>query len=199
MAAQALKIAGQFHVVDHQTPENIPIAAETMQNAIRVAEYFLGHAEVMIRMMDRRSGEPSEARQVLDSIRQLVGDDGRTTKRELHRKLRGRAAFQRADDLTVLLSLLQETNWIRVDRAPLDKHRASGGGRPADIITLNPCARNESLETHGQNGQNPSESGGETPSVHAPIETPLNVTRIADHRSEPLLPTGTDGEWSIEL
>jgi hypothetical protein len=153
-------------------------------------------------MMDRRAGEPSEARQVLDSIRQLVGDDGRTTKRELHRKLRGRAAFQRADDLNAPLSLLQETNWIRVDHAPLDKHRASSAGRPADIVTLNPRARDESLATHGQNGHNPSESGGETPSVHfvhASIEPPLNVTRIADHRAEPLAPTGTDGEWSIEL
>lgn len=203
MAAQALKIAGQFHVVDHQTPEKVPISAETLQNAIRIAEYFLGHAEVMIgMMMDRRAGEPSEARQVLDIIRQLVGDDGRTTKRDIHRKLRGRAAFQRADDLNAPLSLLQDTNWIRIDRAPFGKHRASSAGRPADIITLNPSARDETLVTRGQNGQNPAKSGGETDSVHfvhAPMETPLNVTQIADHRSEPLPPTGTDGEWSIEL
>lgn len=203
MAAQALKVAGQFHVVENQSPENIPISIETMQKAIQVAEYFLGHAEVMIgMMMDRRAGEPSEARQVLEIIRLLVGDDGRTTKRELHRKLRGRAAFQRTDDLNAPLSLLQETHWIRLDRKPLDKHKSSGVGRPADLITLNPCARDKSLETHGQNGQNPSRSGGETLSVqfvHASLDPPLNVSHLADRLSEPLPPTGTDGEWSIEL
>lgn len=203
MGAQALKIAGQFHVIEHETPEDIPISLRTMQRAMRIAEYYRAHAEVMIGiMMDRRAGEPPEARQVLNVIRTLVDEDGKTTKRELHRKLRGRAAFQRADDLDAPLSLLQETNWIRIDREPLKDRVKGPAGRLADIITLNPSVLDGCIETYGQNGQNAHKQASERDSVHFvhdSLYTPANVTHLDAHRTGPLPPTGRDDEWSVEL
>lgn len=107
-----LRIAGLLHIGTHERPEDQRIAARTVERAIAAGGYFAAHATVMYRVMAGRSGQ-STARQVLEVIRGL---ESPTTKREIHRTVQNRTAFQKVDDLTAPLALLEEYGWIRTER-----------------------------------------------------------------------------------
>lgn len=201
MAAQALKIAGQFHVVSCENPESVRLSAETMRNAIRVAEYFLGHAEIMIGiMMDRRAGEPSEARHILETIREILNDDGTTTKRDLHRKLQARIAFQRVEDLEGPLALLEENGWVRQEpEYSKDGDGKRGRGRPRIRISLNPLGILSRTMTKTTKTSHDARRNVSVGTVTVPLNTPPNVAHIGDHRPAPFPPTGTDGLMEVEI
>lgn len=106
-----LRLAGMLHLASHTRPEDHPITAETIRRAITLGAYFTEHARVMYRVMARRRGH-SAARQVLDAIRTL---GSLTSRRDLHRKLAARTAFQKATDLDGPLALLKEYGWVRTE------------------------------------------------------------------------------------
>jgi len=124
-----LRIAGLLHVAGHAVPESHPISADTFERSIAITEYFAEHARIMYRLMRGRSGT-SDARTVLNVVRDLGSG---TTRREIHRRLRGRAIFQTPSDLERPLAVLEEFGWIRRDRTTGPK-----GGRPSERIELNP-------------------------------------------------------------
>jgi hypothetical protein len=86
---------------------------------------------MMYRLMHGHSGL-EDARIVLSVVLEAGNP---TTKREVHRRLRGRIAFQSPKDLDVPLTILEEFSWIRCL-----KTSGPQGGRPSEVIVLNPLA-----------------------------------------------------------
>ncbi|MGI8403650.1 MAG: DUF3987 domain-containing protein, partial [Thermomicrobiales bacterium] len=178
LAGTVLRIAAQCHMVQHPEPLALPVSEATMRNAITIGGYFHEHARIMFRMMNGRQGQ-NEAQQVLEVIRDLGSP---TTKREVHRKLQDRAAFQRASDLNEPLARLEERGWIRTERE----------GKSLAIF-LNPYETPDNTDnSHAETDVDTSLSvlSGFSRDVRKPEPTPI--------REEPLPPTGTE-EWSIEI
>lgn len=133
-----LRIAGPFHIAQHDQPEPEPISGETLQRAITVVDYYAEHVRVMYRLMHGRS-EHAKARVVLATLRQLGSP---TTRRDLHRKLHNRVGFEKSADLSEPLDLLEEFGHIKRDPKTGDK-----GGRPSEQIHLNPYERDDTTDT----------------------------------------------------
>jgi replicative DNA helicase len=124
-----LRLAGLLHIAQHVEPERVPISAETLERATVIVDYFEAHARLMYRLLRGRS-DHSNARAMLDALRSLGSP---TTRRVMHRKLQGRAAFEKSKDLDAPLNLLEEYGYVRrPGRTP------GVPGRPAEVIELNP-------------------------------------------------------------
>jgi hypothetical protein len=133
-----LRIAGLLHIVQNETPETVPISAATLQRAITIMDYYAEHARIMYRLMNGNS-EQSAARTVLAALQSL---ENPTTRRDVHRKLRGRSAFTRATSLESPLILLEEYGYIKRDH-----HTGEKGGRPSEVIHLNPLVDMDKTDT----------------------------------------------------
>lgn len=133
-----LRIAGLLHIAQHDIPEQVAIGAATVHQAIAIAIYFEAHARIMYRMMRDRS-KHGDARTVLNTLRKIGSP---TTRRELHQKLRDRDAFAHSDDLSDPLRILEDHGYIQRERVTGDK-----GGRPSEVITLNPRSMGQALKT----------------------------------------------------
>lgn len=163
-----LRLAGFIHLASEVQPDVFKISGHTMQCAIALSLWFAAHARIMYRVMAGRSGQ-SAARQVLNVIRELRTP---TTKREIHRKLQDRVAFQKADDLTAPLALLEDYGWVRSERE----------GKSLNVF-LNPLQNPDNTDSAPRNqSQRPSLSvlsgySGESPK-----------------NENGLRPTGTDGD-----
>lgn len=171
-AGAVLRIAGLLHVTTHDVPESVLVNADTLQRAIAIVGYFAEHARLMYRLMRGRSGH-ADARTVLAALRTL---DDPATRRDLHRRLHNRTAFATSDDLSAPLHLLEEYGWIKRNRRGNDQ-----GGRPSELIFLNPLAQDDKTDKTLETGL----------SVSFVIDSvePENVTPI---RAEPLEPDGID-------
>lgn len=187
LAGAVLRIAGLLHIAQSREPERDEIDVDTIRSAIAIGAYFHHHARIMFRMMYGRNGQ-SEAGEVLDVLR-TVGSDS-ITKRNLYQRIKRRAAFQTVDALNPALDTLEDYGWIH-----REKQTGPEGGRPSEIIFLNP-------EIGTQNPQNP---GTDLPTAGiegigdqtGEPQAPPNVTRF--QQPNRLDPTGTDGlpEWEV--
>lgn len=145
-----LRIAGLLHLVQHGSPEHVAIKADTLHQAIAIAGYFEAHARVFYRMLADRS-KHSDARDVLEALLDLGSP---TTRRELHRKLRGRVIFASPGDLDDPLRLLEEHGYIRRNRVV-----GESGGRPSEVIVLNPRYPKRTDKTDTTHDRTPSVEG----------------------------------------
>jgi hypothetical protein len=151
LAGTVLRIASQFHLIRQELPQEVPISKETMRSAITLGGYFHCHARVMFRMMHNRDGQ-SDAAGILEVLQKH--DTESISRRNLWRKMRGRAAYAQSSDLLPALGVLEDAGWIRCTKV-----RDGGSGRYSETIYLHP-------EIHGQNGQNPSHVVSRGDSVH---------------------------------
>jgi hypothetical protein len=143
-----LRLAGTLHIVQWEQPENELISLDTINRAIRLAHYFTEHAKVMYSMMASAATQSLE-RVVLDTL--IKQGQRITTKRELHKALDRRRAFQKSSSLNAPLNTLADLGWIRQERQ----------GK-SDIIFVSPFAFETNDEprtppnpqTYGDNGGN---------------------------------------------
>ncbi|MGI8484951.1 MAG: DUF3987 domain-containing protein, partial [Thermomicrobiales bacterium] len=191
LAETALRIAGQFHAVQHPDPQNVPISAETMHNAISMAGYFHEHARIMFRMI--AGGGQADARDVLAVLQDLADalPDGESiTRRMLHRRLMGRSVFRRADSLSSPLAVLDEFGWIRRMRDPAQKH-----GAPSEIIEVNRYRQSDSIDRNAT--ESPFRQFSQ--SVNTVQPEPATIHPFPDLTGESFLPTGTESLNSEEI
>jgi hypothetical protein len=140
----AARIAGLLHIAAmaeiQRKPEDHEIDGDSMGPAIQIMRFFICHAKVFFDHLNG-FGDQSAERALWDVIRTM---NGPITKRALFRKARSNR-FRRAADIEAPLSRLEELDYVRVTR---QKHEGGKGGRPTDIIEINPYAQ-------GQNRQYP--------------------------------------------
>jgi replicative DNA helicase len=127
-----LRIAGLLHAARHEAPENVDISGDSIRRAIAIMDYFAEHARIMYRLMRGQSNH-AHAQTVLDAIDAIRDLGGPITQREVHRRLRGRVAFESSRSLDGPLAVLEDLGYIR-------RHKFTGarGGRPSEVIERNP-------------------------------------------------------------
>jgi len=127
-----IRIAGLLHLATHLTDGwGKPIAADTMRNAIRLADYYTAHAAAVFDLM---GVDP-----VLEAARELYAWLERTrpsrfTKRELFTGV-SRSKFPKVGDLDGPLELLEVHGYIR--RLP-DAERTGPGRKPSPAYLVHP-------------------------------------------------------------
>ncbi|WP_327656030.1 YfjI family protein [Streptomyces sp. NBC_00483] len=117
------RIAALLHLARHLTKgHTMPVAEETMRDAIALAEYFSSHG---LAAFDSMGADPTteRARSVLEALRANRWHE--VSKRDLMVKL-SRSEFPTANDLDPVLALLEEHGYVRAQ--PI--HRTGGRGRP---------------------------------------------------------------------
>lgn len=134
------RIAGLLHIAgtpQDSAPQYHPISGSTMQAAIRIAEYLIGHAFIFFDAMASDDGsELSAARIVLEELQDMAqaAQSLSVSRRDLQRRLRKRSRFKESKSLDAPLERLETHGFIQIttDRT---------GGRPSKTIHLNPIAK----------------------------------------------------------
>ena len=126
-----LRIAGLLHIAEnHNFPEFSDVSASTMENAVRIGEYFLEHAKAAYSLM---GADPvnKQSEYLLGAIQR--GQIGEFSRRDAMRMCR---RFHTAESLQPVLNRLCEYGYI----APKPMEPALGvGRRPSEVYLTNPC------------------------------------------------------------
>jgi hypothetical protein len=170
LAGAVLRIAGLLHIAEHEHPAHVPIQTDTIQRAIGIGDYFHHHAKIMFRKMYGRHGQ-SNAGAVLSYLRTI--EDSSLSRSQLHERIKGRAAFPRADDLKPALDVLEDNGWIRQHT-----EQRSGVGRRSVTILLHP-------KIHSINTINTSHSTTEG--------SKSNISNVSQGTAEPVQPDDVVG------
>jgi len=129
----SIRIAALFHAFqcceDGKEPADIPISLEVMQNAEKVTECLAVHAEKVFAGEDQRN---NDALYLLRRIRRYGQRE--IAKRKMWRGVQSR--FRNIEKLDDILQFLEGRGYLRVESV-------STGGRPAEIIKVNPAALGE--------------------------------------------------------
>jgi hypothetical protein len=123
-------IKGVTDLVDRDAPWDVPIPAETIERAIRVARYLIPHAIAAFAEMGA-----DEVMEKAKSIARWIAHEKLESfsKRDVHQS--ARSTFRRASDVEAPLAVLVERSFIR----KREENATSGAGRPASpIYDVNP-------------------------------------------------------------
>lgn len=168
-----LRLAALMHIVEWEKPEEHLISLDHLRRAIRLGEYFTEHAKVMYSMMATATTQSLE-RVVLDTL--IKQGQRITTKRELHKALDRRRAFQKSSALNAPLATLEDLGWIRRERQ----------GK-SEIIFINPYAFEGGDPTTPGNPQMHGDNGDSSPNF-ARFRT-VNPSGYGDDGDNPSVPT----------
>ena len=126
-----LRIAGLLHAAQHHGfLDFTEVSGETMENAVRIGEYFLEHAKAAYSLM---GADPvnKQGEYLLDAIKR--GQISEFSRRDAMRMCR---RFHTAESLQPVLNRLCEYGYI----APKPTEPALGvGRRPSEVYLTNPC------------------------------------------------------------
>ncbi|MBQ8389583.1 MAG: DUF3987 domain-containing protein [Oscillibacter sp.] len=131
LTGAAVRIAALFHAAEAQTPAAEPIRPETMEGAVRVAEFLSLHAEAAYQVMGADKNQETAKylwRRIESTGREEI------SKRDLFRLCRGR--FKRIEDMEPALCVLMEYGYIRAENV----EREGAGRKSSPIIKTNPLA-----------------------------------------------------------
>lgn len=133
LAGATLRIAALIHAAEAQgDPAELPIQAETMEAAIRIAEFLGPHAEAAYQLMGADEAT-ADAKYLLRRIQDIGKLEIR--KGELIQATRGK--FRNTESMEPALNTLEDMNYIR-----RTARKGEGRGRPAEIIEVNPYTIN---------------------------------------------------------
>ncbi|MEN8650374.1 YfjI family protein [Streptomyces sp. 21So2-11] len=117
------RLAGLLHLATHtENGYTQPITADTMRDAVKLSDYFTGHALVVFDLMGA-DHTANRARTVYELLRDNEWTE--VSKRDVMTKL-SRSEFPTVADLDPALNLLEDHGYIRAQPV----HRAGGRGRP---------------------------------------------------------------------
>ena len=126
-----LRIAGLLHAAQHHGfLDFTEVSGETMENAVRIGEYFLEHAKAAYSLM---GADPvnKQGEYLLDAIKR--GQVSEFSRRDAMRMCR---RFHNTESLQPVLNRLCEYGYI----APKPTEPALGAGRrPSEVYLTNPC------------------------------------------------------------
>ena len=131
---QTMRIAGILHVVKYRLKSaEVKVEAETMKDAIAIGRFYLEHAKaVFISSGMYDPPEVKNAKYILSRI-DSTGED-RLNKKTVYELCRKKKGFETvtSEAFTTGLGELRRRGYIKIEK---DK---STGGRPTEIVTLNP-------------------------------------------------------------
>jgi hypothetical protein len=172
LAGATLRIAAVLHCVEHGRKEHI--TEQTIAAAIKIAGYFVPHAEAVLSMMEAKDASVVEdAHYVLRWIRRH--DRREFTKSEAQHH--GKRRFPQADDIDPALEELKRRGHIR-----LRPTGESGRGRPpSPTYEVNPVIfDNSNPEKRSQYSRNSAEppDDGISGNIGSAPQTSENTNRV---------------------
>lgn len=127
---QVMRIAGILHCIKYELDSyNVLLEETTMREAITIGYYFLEHAKTAFAIMGYESPVIKEAKYLISKIDLELTKGSKVTKRNLYQLCNGR--FQTVEDMKPGLDILVERGYIRI-------YQQKTGGRPTEIIEINP-------------------------------------------------------------
>lgn len=123
------RIAGIMHCCQHgRDAANIPVSLDTIKRAQIIGEYFLAHAQAAFRVMGlSEPEEEKDAKYILKRLR--VAGVEEISKRGLFDLCKGK--LKEVDSMTPGLRVLVDRGYIRIEKR-------NTGGRPTEMVSLNP-------------------------------------------------------------
>lgn len=134
LCGQTMRIAGILHVVKYRLKSaEVKVEAETMKDAIAIGRFYLEHAKAVF--ISSGMYDPPEVKNAKYILRRIdsAGENclNKKTVYELCRKKKGFETVT-SEAFTTGLGELRRRGYIKIEK---DK---STGGRPTEIVTLNP-------------------------------------------------------------
>lgn len=131
---QTMRIAGLLHVVKYRLgAAEVKVEADTMRNAINIGRYYLEHAKAVFTLYGMY--DPPEVKNA-KYILKRIDSTGLTqiSKRDVFQLCKKKQGFEKSDSENFASGLeeLRRRGYIKIE---MDK---STGGRPTEIIVLNP-------------------------------------------------------------
>lgn len=156
LVGTAVRIAGLFHLVKQAESEKVTfngeVSRESMNEAIRLAKYYVPHARKALQLM-QRDDSISLAQYIAGRLQELdtVQENGEITRRDLFKATQGKSEITKVEDLEYPLTVLEEHNMIRIRVDGQD-----GPGRPSQIVGVHPSlVEGEMPNEDTQKVQNP--------------------------------------------
>lgn len=126
-----LRIAGILHCLENNGVGDTIISQSTMDNARKIAVYFIEHAKKAFAVMGT-SAEVTKAKFVLHQLEKVTEPE--ITKRSIYLLCRSKY-FKKTEDINDTLALLVEHCYLRVKKV---KSSNSVGRKPSTVFELNP-------------------------------------------------------------
>lgn len=134
---QVMRIAGLFHIVEHRANAvNVPMSAETLQNAIDFGKYYLEHAKAAFELAGL--ADPPEIKDAIYIINRIA-PESKNVRNDKIRWITKRDAFRLCERFEAVkemepgLNALIEHGYIAIIPVSTGKR-----GRPSDVICINP-------------------------------------------------------------
>lgn len=137
LAGAVARIAGLFHLVTYDRPEELKVQAETMMQAVYMGSFLAEHAKAAYALMgtdDTIEG----AKKVLEWIRREAKT--RFTVRDCQQALKQNMLFSHVDALKVALKELEERYFIW--EQPVEPKQGPGR-KPSPVYLVNPATLKE--------------------------------------------------------
>lgn len=172
LVGSVVRIAGLLHLATHGTNDDqqwrTPVSTDTLELAIEIGEYLVAHARAAHGLM---ASDP-----VVEEAKYLIGWINKIgkpffTKRDLHRRVRGR--LQKTNELEPPLLLLIEHGYLR----EFQQEKQGIGQKPSPLLYVHP----DLLKESGHNGQNNDEVANPVHSGHKKAEK--NNEKTSEHQS----------------
>lgn len=128
LAGYTLRLAGLFHVAEHDSTTHLVISHATMQKAIELARLLMEHAVAAFNMMGADI-ETNDAKELFEWLKTKKTD--RLTKSDIINALRNRKMGKK-DRLGKALGVLTDRNILSVPHADKTTHK------PTDVYFINP-------------------------------------------------------------
>lgn len=132
LAGAVARIAGLFHLVTHDRPEELKITPETMRQAAYMGALLTEHAKAAYALMG--TDETIEgAKKVLEWIRRQAAE--RFTVRDCFNGVRSATLFPHVEAVKAALKELEEREFIR----ELPTENKGPGRKPSPVFLVNPA------------------------------------------------------------
>jgi hypothetical protein len=140
LTGAVIRLAGVLHCADViSQPWHLPVGADTMSQAIKIARYLIPHAQAAFRLMGS-DGTIEDAEYMMRHLQKRRVSE--FSKRDAFEWTKGR--FQHVAKMEPALQVLEEHNIIRAVVSP---QRTGAGRKPSQRFEVNP-------QLYSQNSQN---------------------------------------------
>ena len=137
LAGAVARIAGLFHLVTYDRPEELKVQGETMMQAVYMGSFLAEHAKAAYALMGT-DDTIERAKKVLEWIRREART--RFTIRDCQQALKQNTLFSHVDTLKAALKELEERYFIWEQPA---EPRQGPGRRPSPVYLVNPATLKE--------------------------------------------------------
>ena len=188
------RIAALLHIAQHvEQAADIPISGETFAQAKTIGDYFIDHAKFAYQSMGATGDQATQDATYIWN-RLSSADVDEMSKRELHQTC-SRKKFPKVEDMKPGLDVLIDRGYIAIcKQAPTQNHQnhqKASGGRPTEIIYINPLLRTDDATDIPNDF--PPLSTAEVQALYDAAQSYTSAAAALEHSQPPLCESNCEG------